>query len=1166
MKKISKRMLSIVLAIMLLATTLPFSATTAFAAATDDHITALKEQIVAFQTAMDGNIYEDMKTGYDAYVAAFKLYDAAYYGSNSVSDSDVVSATTALSNWLNSKTLYVAPSIAESTRTITYGSQVPLEYSDGFVYATTPAVFGGTENSGYKFKWIMPKDVVFVKGLGNTMRVPICLGANNNGGFGGNDRAALGFMMTNNASSSKTDNAYFKFNQPWKGYYQISKDGGPTSASDFNWGKSWAGETASSNVPGYDAETVAATNDTNRGEKQATNNKKNWNLLDNYIYCYNENFNFTNNLATIPYGMTGRSMRWTTVWSTSTEDYHYYTNSGTFYVIDYSQVQSAISSVSNYVKFGYKSKTDTANHYYLNGELDAMLTALNSLQVDCNPTTGWTSSNYASRASTIANNIKNALAALNTAQTNFDESDKAKNYLTLKEKMYMTDSNNANKPDAKTAFKNGNSPTMYWTAATWTPFSSAYTTAQGVFDAVVANGYTATSLTTNETAVNDTYLGLKALANFTPIDNAILAIQTATGQQLDSNHRFAKSTLEALVAKLGNASSYPYLNNYTTAAQRYTIDSDYDAAIQAEADALTALIASDLDVNSQVDMSAFQGSIDDAKDVVNNYDPDAYTGLDTAKQYLDNYSVTLENVTIPGTCVVPVATPEACAKTQAEVDADIANYLSNVHIRQYTVTLDGVTQGSYDYGTTQTFASPTGSAVDWEYSYQSATSGDKVKSSLIAKKDSLTITINGNTTLTTKTPKGDDAGKIMITYKSSLGKVYDIEYVTPNSTVDPTANEHPNYAGYTFRGYDTEAFTATEDTVVRANYEATSAETFDIFFVNSNGLGEWKNPANSQKVSVPFNTRFQFKSEYFTEYDYIKYWEDEEEGLAYQGFVYDMGGDFEPDDVTEVQAPTQETFLDSAAEEGMTDVWSDNLYAISIVEPENYSTWRTTGTGTNKHGRQMAVKTVYGLKEYDTTEAPNTERLIAVGDGLDHVWRAQEGCYIVFYTREQFEDAIKADVFEGISTDADPDQVAAVYAYSKTTRVIDSTNGEKNHIDFRGTTAVVPDGATFVETGFIFSYKKNATEAEKTAVQNAVLDSQHVDSSTVYRVKVSDEKLTRRSLNTGYQFALQFITKLSKYPAGTTLDIKYRTYTNYMVNGQLKTIYSDEITPDTFTL
>ncbi len=1158
MKKISKRLLSIVLAVMLMATTLPFGANSAFAAATDAEISALKEQIVNFQKAMDGNIYLNMKAGYDAYCAAFRIYDAAYYGSNNVSSSDVTTATSNLSSWLTNKTLYAAPTL--TTPTITYGTQVPSDYIDGIVAMSSLTVSGGTENEGFKFKWIMPKDVVFIKGLGGGMKVPVSMAANNNGGFGGNDRAPLTLMLTNNASSSKTDNAYFKFMIPWKGRAQVSIDGGPTSASQFNWGNAWGGNTEVSNVPGYDASSNGEVSADNRGVKMSTNNKKVWNLYDSYIQVHNENFNFTNGLQTIPYGMTGRSMRWTTVWSTSIDDYHYYTNCGNFYVIDYSQVQSAIASVSSYVKFGYKQSTDTANHYYANYELDSILDALAILQED--PTTGFTSSNYATRASTVASRIQTGLSNLNTAKNNFDSSDKAKNYEGLKAKMYMTDSNNANKPNAKTAYKNGNSPTMHWTAATWSPFNTAYAAAETVFNSVTSNGYTATDLSTNVNNVNSTYLGLKALANFTPIDDAITAIQQAACDQLDSNHRFAKSTLTALVTKLNNATTYPYLNNYTTDAQRYTIDSDYDAAIQAEANALTALITSDLDLNSQIDISAFQGSIDDAIAVIDNYDPDAYEGIDTAKQYLNNYTVTLETVTIPGTCQVAVASPQACTKTQAQVDADIAGYLSSVHPRTYTVTLDGVSQGSFAYGTSQTFNSPTGSAVDWEYSYQSATSGSNVSTSLIQNKSSITINVNGNTTLTTMTPKGSDAGKITITYKSSLGKVFDVQYVTPNTTVNPATHAHPNYAGYTFTGYDTEAFTATEDKIVKANYEATSTEPFTIGFVNSDGLGTFKNPSNSQLETIPFNTRLQFSSDLLMNEVYED--EDPDTGDYIMGLEYYRGGDFKPGDVTVITQPEIAIFPDSKSD--YVDVWGDDLYAISMVEPDNYNTWRTTGTGSNRHGRQMAVRTVSGIKEYDTTQCPNTERLLAVGDDLDHVWYAQESCYLVFYTQEQFEDAIQADIFEGIDPEADPESVAAVYAYSKTTRVVDSSNAEKNHLDFRGSTAVIPDGAEFVETGFVFSYKKNATAAERTAVQTATLDLQHVGTGSVTRIKMSDEKLTRRAYNTGYQFTLKYNTPISKYPSGTTIDIKYRTYVNYKVNGELKTAYSAEITPDTFTL
>ncbi len=1191
MKKISKRMLSIVLAIMLLATTLPFGAASIPAAdsATDGEIAALKTQIVEFQKKFDGaSIYTGMSAAYNAYCTAAKMYDAAYYGSTVYTSAQVISATNALETAIDQDHLKVWTAATAAPYNMTIGSAINTDYTKGIVYASAPELLGGYKEQALITVFGMPKNMVFLYD-GSTMTYPVVFGWANKGNNGGTNKAICGVNPTNN-TNTHTDNEYFGLNQVWTGSYDwISSKTDQNDVMPFdqlNFGAAMARQTNNTDrIPGYDAATTDASGDDHSlnidpGINVFSGNfRKTWRQYANVVTYKGENMPWNNGLQNIKVGWAYKN--WDQKGITHYYHAYFFTEStggskgawaNNILVIDYRNVNSTVQSSASLLNCNFDDfDTHEALTPYSDHELDDIIAKVEALQFD--PTTGYTASNWESTAANYASRIQSGVTNLNAVIQAGPPADHSSTYNTLREKMYMTDSNYTSKPNARVAFYNGNTdeqdPTLpkYWTNATWTPFTSAYTAAQNVFNAVVSNGYVAdaSTLSTNATNVNDTYLALRALANFAPIDAAIQAIQNAACAQQDSNHRFLKSDLEALVSKISNSSTYPYLAK--SRADRVTYDLTYDSAIQAEADALTALATSDLNLSSQVDISALQDSVDDAKGVLDTYDPDAYDGLSVARSFLDNYSVTLQNVTIPGTCNVGVATPEACTKNQSDVDADIANYLSHVHPRTYTVTIDGAIQGIYEYGTTQTFASPTGSAVDWEYSYQSATSGDKVKSSLIANKDSLTITINGNTTLTTKTPKGDDAGKIMITYKSSLGKVYDIKYVTPNSTVDPTANEHPNYAGYVFRGYDTESFTATEDTVVRALYEATSAETFDIQFVNSNGQGEWKNPTNAQKVSVPFNTRFQFKNDYFVDYDNLMFWEDEDSGEYLQGFAYDIGGDFAPNDIKVIEAPTQQAFMDSAAEEGQYDVWGDNLYAISIVEPENYSTWRTTGNGTNKHGRQMAVRTVDGMKEYDTTQCPNTERLIAVGDELDHVWRAQESCYIVFYTQEQFEDAIKANVFEGISPDADPAKVAAVYAYNNPTRVVDSSNGEKNHVDFRGTTTVdATNGAEFVETGFVFSYKKNATAAEKTAVQNATLDLQHVDSTSVFRVKVSDELLTRRTLNTGYQYALHFATKASKWPTGTTLDIKYRTYTNYRVNGELKTVYSDEITPDTVTI
>ena len=1192
-RKAPKKLLSVLLALMLVLATLPFgSASTTFAAASDTEIENLHTAITGYLTKMSGSVlYTNNKAAYDAYINAYKIYDAAKYGTNQVSSAQATSATTTLNNAVAAMQTWTGYSVTSPS--FSYGNAVPAEYAESIVWASTPGYgFGGYEKEGFIYKWTMPQYVVAFYD-GHNIKIPMMLAANNNGGLWGNDRYALGFYPNTDTQDNQADSEYFNLIGVWNGHYEISKSGGPTSASDWNWSQAW-GHAVADNIPGYNYETATTTGKENAAAKMKTNNKNKWWEYGNVLQYKKDTApdkGFTNGLQTAKYSFNGISMRDTSVWSSSGQDWHYYfstSNStkggkwgGVFYIIDGRGITDAVSNARSLVNFNYSApvynqdgsirRPESVDYYYLNHELDDLLTKMDAMQTVS--LSGITSSNYSTKAASIANEIQTKKNALNTEVAKGQPTDTAVGYQDLRNKMFMTDSNDAEKGNAREVYDAGNTNDLdatlpkYWTQATWTPFSNAYSSAENIFDSLVSGSYSAGSTASSTaTTVNDTYLALAALANFNSIDAAIQAVQAKAGERKGTSYRYKKSDVDALVAKLNNATTYPYLHK--TVAQRVTYaKASSQAAIDAEAATIAALADTDLDLDSQIDISALQASVENAKAIVNSADPDAFVGIDEAKAALAAYNsgTYVTNVSVPGTVTVDAATPEVCVYSQEQLDAEIAPFVQ-LQTRNYDVTIDGEYVGTYPYGSTQHFDSPTGEAIDWEYSMVSATSSDKVKSSSIVGKDAIDLVIMGTTTLTTK--KATTSDTIKITFKSSLGKVYDVKYVAPNSLVNPLAEGHPNYAGYTFRNYNMDAFEATEDTIVVANYDPNGAESYSIGFVNSRGNNKFTNPSAAKMITVDFNTRMQFSEEIFAN-ELIEN-EDEETGEYTTALGFYLGGEFAPDDIKEIQHPDLATLPDSVSDS--TENW-EGLYAISMVPEAKFTEWRSNNSAQTGRNYAVVVDKDTGEKTYNTEACPNTERLLAVGDNLDHVYRAQENCYLVFYTKAQLTDAIKANVFENIDTDANVNKLAATYAYSKSTRITDASNGEMNKIAFRGTTTVVPTGAQFIETGFIFSYKKNATAAERSTVQNAALNINNVGNDYVTRVKISDSKLTRRfgneklgiAGNTGYQFALHFATKASKYPAGTTLDIKYRTYVNYKIGGQLYTAYSEEITPSTFT-
>ena len=1201
-KHISKRLLSVILAVVLVFASVPFgSATTAFAAATDDQIAALKAQITAYTQKMNGSVYNNMRTAYQKYIAAYKLYDAAYYGNNNVSATSVTTATSELQTAIANMTQWSAATVTSPT--YNYGNSVPVYdeqtrtgYARNIVYSSTPTTAGGYEKEGFMFKFIIPQNVVFLYD-GGELRAPVMLAAHNNGGWMGNTRYPLGFLVNQNIDKSTDDSPYFHFAMVWQGHHEITKSGGPSSASDWDWSAAISRESEDS-IPGYDYASFQTITADNRGQKQEANNGNKWWEFANYIRYFGANEAWSNNLQDIKFSFTGASMRDTTVWTTSDNDYHYYFEGSNgsnanfhcrYYIIDYSEVASTIGSAAvDYLNFNYQAaqykpdgtirRPESVDHYYLAGEIDALLGYIEALQAD--PTTGFTSSNYATRASTVAKDIHDNIAAIN-AISSIDE--QTLGYQTLREKMYMTDDNDATKDNARVTFNTGNSNPQIWTAATWNPFSTNYTNAKTMFDNVASGSYNATdsaSAATLAGQVETTYKALKKLANFTPIDDAITAIHNKcqAHKNDDTNFRYTKTVIDALKAELADTTKYPYLHK--TAAERVTYDYQSDAAIAAEAATIAALADSMLDLNDQINVETLLQSVANAKAIVNTADPDAYTGIDEAIAALDAYNNNsfITNVSVPGTCVVAAISPEVSLyDDQAALDEELAPFLE-LQPRTYTITLNDepFSYGAYGtnipYGTYVTIDSPSGESVDWEYSFESQTSSSSVDS-VVSDQSSFDFIVKGNTTIYTK--GRSKYNTIAITYMSSLGKVYAVEYVPVNAEVNPLDQGHPNYVGYRFTNYDTETFTATENTTIVAEYEPTSVGNYVINFVNAandklSAPGTNANPSNNASLTIPYNTRLEFSADMFTDIQEEEYYDEDQDMDVVQYYLaFNEGGKFKKeDDYTQLSAPQVSKIPSTVKAEDYYDdleaAWADDnaLYAISMVPSENYEAWRYQRNVNPGRGQAVTLDE-NDMKVYNTNAAPNTEKLLVVGEDLDHVWYAQQDCYLVFYTREEFEDAIKANVFEGIPTNADPDAVVASYTYAirEDNIVTDVNNGTQNKIIFRGSNAIIPDNADAVEMGTILKIAKNPNDGGA-AVEEAQLKLQNVaNDPTMYRTKSKEDKITRLQYNTGHQFATNLITSTTKYPAGTVLYYKYVVYTNYRIPGSdvLYTAYSEPV-------
>lgn len=142
MKKLSTKVLAIILAVMMVATSAPFSAIAA-TTAPNSVLTALSDAITAYRTKMNGTIYTNMPAAYSSYIAAVKTYDKAKYGANDVTQSDIESATSDLTSKTNAMAEWVHPT----------GTARPNASTKGFSDDSNTNTTVNSNASGYATGW-----------------------------------------------------------------------------------------------------------------------------------------------------------------------------------------------------------------------------------------------------------------------------------------------------------------------------------------------------------------------------------------------------------------------------------------------------------------------------------------------------------------------------------------------------------------------------------------------------------------------------------------------------------------------------------------------------------------------------------------------------------------------------------------------------------------------------------------------------------------------------------------------------------------------------------------------------------------------------------------------------------------------------------------------------
>ena len=483
MSKCFKKVLSLIIASVMLVSAMPI---TAFAS--DAELDALKDAIAAYESKMNGTVYDDMKDAYEKYITA-KEYAYAYeYGNRT--DLDLADAADKLSAATTSMANNEWSPIEVTSPYFKYGeSNVPSEFTGNVIYRSTPELFGGGVIEAAKYMFYMPKNAVLLYDGIHSIKIPVMIAFNNTAIPGGNDKAPLSFYPNQNTNNTE-DNLYFALGEGWQGYY--SSDG--NSSSLFNWNSTREG-TDNNNIANNAEMNSTRNKDTNRGEKfQSLESNNHYRQYSNYLTYKESAYSnsetpWNNGLQYAKIGWTGRSMRWTNVFGgTEINDYHYYYSGASngnefiwnanYYVIDYSQIEPTLKNkASAFLNFGYDAGSNTAAKIYVKHELDSLFDTIEDMQRD--PTANFTDTNFADRAATVANNIQNDLATINSyVVTPSDISDYE------------------NLASALTNYKdiyNSNNASGKYTSESFAAFKTAYQASVAEAAAVAENGFTSVS-------------------------------------------------------------------------------------------------------------------------------------------------------------------------------------------------------------------------------------------------------------------------------------------------------------------------------------------------------------------------------------------------------------------------------------------------------------------------------------------------------------------------------------------------------------------------------------------------------------------------------------------------------------------------------------------------
>lgn len=631
--------------------------------------------------------------------------------------------------------------------------------------------------------------------------------------------------------------------------------------------------------------------------------------------------------------------------------------------------------------------------------------------------------------------------------------------------------------------------------------------------------------------LEDAYNALIYVADFTPVDNAVkeLAASVESNKYTAESIRSLQKALDGLTyyskTKEERAALYTDLmdlnGDVSPSGNKLTISQGINKEALTTIPALKSLL-----VEATVDPTALEGAKADAKAKKN--DPDAYdqAKIDEALNKLNAYEkVTLATESIYG----------AKYTTQDALDADVQKALEGIKLNFYTIKVNGVLHGEFEYGEEITVPSNEGK-VDWYYESTSPTSSTAKK--YMTTDENITFVVKGDTDLTTK--KASNTQTYKVTYVNGINSIpYAVDYVPAGSSITvgtqyDTTNVYtvPQVAYYDFINYTAngnvvasgETLPINANTVITANYKAPETESGNyqvtVLNLSFSSLRHKKDPTIT---GLHYNDELSF----------VKGTKDGEgyygNDLCYEQTCYATG----------VAQTTSNTV--SGAGRQFNKYVRPEVYAWVEVNPANLDTWLTGWTS-----RQF-FKTSGSNGETnfnDGIEYIKAANAKVVAYGANYTFRVSKPNTVILALSEDQFKALQGADYEGFYNKENMFDENGASVTTQDRLVI--SDGKFSMVS----TFALPDGARMVETGILYS----ATTGSKTIFNGAYTLGNVSTANNLIRIKSTAHTV-------GNQYVCSLTHKSLKGKKVSEVPMKWVAYMVYEKDGKKITKYSEPTEP-----